>query len=58
MQVKRITVSCCGMHVGEIYEAEWISKDLYIKVRLPSGEWTSHHYFPGFFEVLNDITHR
>lgn len=51
MKVKRLSVSCCGMEVGETYDAEWEYQDMYIVVHLPNGTKTSAHYFPGFFEI-------
>lgn len=50
MKVKRIANPCCGMTVGEVYEAKG-DVNTYISVLLPSGEWTSLHWSPGSFEL-------
>lgn len=42
VKARRLISNCCGMVVGEIYDA--IKEGNYIKCRLPSGEWTSSHF--------------
>jgi hypothetical protein len=43
------------MKVGEVYEASSDTGDVYMRVKLPSGEWTSDHYAPGFFERVEKV---
>ncbi len=51
VQVKRLKDGCCGMEVGQIYEAEFVCGH-YFRVHLADGTWTSPHWGGDFFEVV------
>lgn len=53
-KAKRIKQGCCGMVKDQVYNARWEYINTYIEIQLENGEWTSGHYFLGFFEVINE----
>lgn len=54
-KVKRLKAACCGMENDKVYDAYMLGES-YAYVLLPSGEWTSSHWAPGYFEVLTPTT--
>jgi len=42
------------MEKDKTYNAKWEFEDIYIMIELSEGNWTSGHYFPGFFEVIEE----
>lgn len=55
MKVRRTGNNCCGMEKDKVYEAEWEFEGHYIKVKLPNGEWTTGHWYPKEFELLDSV---
>lgn len=58
IKVRRLRDACCGMENGRVYTARtrpfWAQCEGYIQVLLPDGTWTSDHWAPGFFEVVQE----
>lgn len=60
MRVKRLRTDCCGMKVGEVYDAEEDVEDhAYVRCILPDGSNTGSHFADWggkkpWFEVINE----
>lgn len=59
MKVRRLISDCCGMKVGEVYEAEYSHGGSYVKCKLIDGTWTSEHWVnegttAAYFETISD----
>lgn len=52
MKVKRLKSDCCGMVVGQIYEAELLCGGSYVRCKLSNGDWTDSHWIGDWFEVI------
>lgn len=54
VRVRRLKSDCCGMKVGQIYNADLLHGGSYVIVYLEDGSATSSHFVDTWFEILND----
>lgn len=54
VRVRRLKSDCCGMKVGQIYNADLLHGGSYVIVYLEDGSATSFHFVDTWFEILND----
>lgn len=57
-KVKRLRCECCGMKIGQIYNAKTDSARAYVSVEISENVWTDDHWvgreeLGAFFEFID-----